>query len=137
MASASTTALGINELVSAILSFLPQLDLKTARLVSKRWGSLGGQMLIGTLYISPREIDMVAFDNITKHQDLSKSVKHLVYDSAQFFNLGSVPSYFRELCIAQKYGAYLHLGSANTAIKEFQKYMGRKEISDADSGLVP
>ncbi|KAL8978065.1 MAG: hypothetical protein Q9205_006260, partial [Flavoplaca limonia] len=137
MASASSIALGINELVSAILSFLPQQDLKTARLVNKRWGSLGGQMLIGTLYISPREIDMVAFDNITKHRDLSKPVKHLVYDSAQFFNLGSIPSYFRELCIAQKYGAYLHLGSANTAIKEFQKYMGRKEISDADSGLVP
>ncbi|KAL9013037.1 MAG: hypothetical protein Q9180_009047, partial [Flavoplaca navasiana] len=137
MASASRTALGINELVSAILSFLPQQDLKTARLVSKRWGSLGGQMLIGILYISPREIDMVAFDNITKHHDLSKSVKHLVYDSAQFFNFGSISSYFRELCIAQEYGAYLHLGSANTAIKEFQRYMGRKEIYNGDSGLVP
>ena len=94
-------------------------------------------MLIGTLSISPREIDMAVFENITKHQDLSKSVENLVYDSAQFFNFRSVASYFSELCLVQEHGAYLHLGSANTAIKGFQKYIHGKEFNNADSGMVP
>lgn len=136
-ASARNTALGINELVSHIISFLPNQDLKSARLVSKRWGSLGGRMLIGTLYISPREIDMAVFDNITRHRDLSKSVKTLVYDSAQFFNFRSAATYFSELCLLHEHGAYLHLGSANTEITEFQKYIHREAVNDADSEMVP
>ncbi|KAL8978710.1 MAG: hypothetical protein Q9205_005774 [Flavoplaca limonia] len=85
MGSVIDPALGINEIVTAILSHLTKKDLKSARIVRRTWASLGGQQLIGDLYISPREIDMVAFDGITQHPDLSKSVKRLVYDSAQFF----------------------------------------------------
>ena len=71
------------------MSHLPKKDLNSARLVRRTWASLGGQQLIGELYISPREIDMVAFDGITQHPDLSKSVKRLVYDSPQFFKFDS------------------------------------------------
>ncbi|KAL9024417.1 MAG: hypothetical protein Q9180_007908, partial [Flavoplaca navasiana] len=85
MDSMIDTALGVNEIVTAIMARLPKKDLKSARLVNRTWASLGGQQLIGKLYISPREIDMAVFDSITQHPDLSKSVKHLVYDSAQFF----------------------------------------------------
>ncbi|KAL8644932.1 MAG: hypothetical protein Q9226_007522 [Calogaya cf. arnoldii] len=139
MAPATDTALGVNEIVSAILAFLPQKDLKTARQVSKRWASLGGQMLIGTLYISPREMDMIAFEDITKHQDLAKSVKHLVYDSAQFYNFDSAASYYAELYEAHVRGAYLHLGNAHAAIDEFNELVHcggeRKEWSPINSIL--
>lgn len=95
MGPASATALGINELVNSILCLLPKNDLKSARLVRHKWASLGGQMLIGTLYISPRKIDMDAFDGITQNPDLAKSVKYLVYDSAQFLSFGSAESYYK------------------------------------------
>ncbi|KAL8754721.1 MAG: hypothetical protein Q9199_004145 [Rusavskia elegans] len=134
MASASDTALGINELVSTILSLLPKKDLKSARLVRKRWASLGGQMLIGTLYISPREIDMTAFEGITKHLDLAKSVKHVVYDSAQFFNFGSAASYYAELYLTQQNGAYLQMGDANAAIERFNELIHGEGDTTSVSG---
>lgn len=134
MAPGSDTALGINELVSTILSFLPQKDLKPARLVSKRWASLGGQMLIETLYISPREIDMTAFEGITKHLDLAKSVKHLVYDSAQFFNFGRAASYYTELYLTHQNGAYLHMGDANAAIERFNELIHGERDTTSVSG---
>ncbi|KAL9033593.1 MAG: hypothetical protein Q9180_005866 [Flavoplaca navasiana] len=102
------------------MSHLPKKDLKSARLVSRTWASLGGQQLIGELYISPREIDMVAFDGITQHPDLSKSVKRLVYDSAQFFKFDSAAAYYVELCVAQEHGSHLHLGNAHAAIEKFK-----------------
>lgn len=117
MGPASATALGINELVNSILCLLPIKDLKSARLVRQQWASLGGQMLITMLYISPRKIDMDAFDGITQNPDLAKSVKHLIYDSAQFLTF-SAESYYTRLYSVQRDGGYLHLGSANAAIKE-------------------
>ena len=119
MASARGTALGINELVTAILSYLPKKDLKLARRINKTWASLGGQMLIGTLYISPREIDMAAFDGVTQHQDLSKSVKHFVYETAQFVKLNSFDQYYKELARANKAEAFLHLGTAHSQVSQF------------------
>ncbi len=118
MTSANGTVLGINELISSILCYLPKQDLKSARRVNKTWASLGGQMLIGTLYISPREIDMAAFDGVTQHQDLSKSVKHLVYDTAQFVKLNSFDQYYKELARASKANAFLHLGTAHSKVSQ-------------------
>lgn len=118
MASANGTALGINELITAIFSYLPKKDLKSARRVNKIWASLGGQMLIGTLYISPREIDMAVFDGVTQHQDLSKSVKILVYDTAQFVKLNSFDQYYKELARANKANAFLHLGTAYSEVSQ-------------------
>lgn len=119
MAPASDTALGINEIVSIILSCLPKKHLKSARLVNKIWASLGGQMLIGTLYISPREIDMAAFDGITRHADLSKSVKHVVYDTAQFKKYDNFAVYYAVLDKAFQNNAFLHLGSAQSRMDQF------------------
>ena len=63
---------------------------------------------------------MVAFDGITQHPDLSKSVKRLVYDSAQFFKFDSAAAYYVELCVAQEHGSRLHLGNAHAAIENFK-----------------
>ncbi|KAL8751531.1 MAG: hypothetical protein Q9199_006350 [Rusavskia elegans] len=147
MAPASDTALGINEIVSIILSCLPKKHLKSARLINKTWASLGGQMLIGTLYISPREIDMAAFDGITQHPDLSKSVKHLVYDTAQFRKYDSFGEYYNTLERQLDFYEFLHLGSAHTELEDFCSSMNdtgkktkigkgwrfhRREVSDSD-----
>lgn len=75
-------------------------------------------MLIGILYISPRETDMAAFDGVTQHQDLSKSVKHLVYDTAQFVKLNNFDQYYRELARADKANAFLHLGTAHSKVSQ-------------------
>ncbi|KAI4238858.1 MAG: hypothetical protein LQ349_000802 [Xanthoria aureola] len=136
MAPASVTALGINELVNSILCLLPKKDLKSARLVRQQWASLGGQMLIETLYISPRKIDMDAFDGITQNPDLAKSVKQLVYDSAQFLTFGSAESYYARLYFVQQDGGYLHLGNANTAIERFLKFIqDREDLSSPEFSL--
>ncbi|KAI4252204.1 MAG: hypothetical protein L6R42_008068, partial [Xanthoria sp. 1 TBL-2021] len=136
MAPASDTALGINELVSAILSYLPKKDLKSARHVNRKFASLGGQMLIGTLYISPREIDMAAFDGITQHPDLSKSVKHLVYDTAQFRKYDSFGAYYNRLEEQLNLERFLHLGTAHTEVEDFCSRMNdtgeETEIGDSD-----
>ncbi|KAL8651677.1 MAG: hypothetical protein Q9226_004596 [Calogaya cf. arnoldii] len=119
MASACGKALGINELASAIISYLPKKDLKSARLVDKRLASLASQLLIGTLYISPREIDMAAFDGITQHPHLSKSVKHVVYDTAQFKKYDSLGQYYAELHNAYQHNAFIHLGNAQCRLNQF------------------
>lgn len=73
-----------NEVTLMVLAHLPKRDLKQARLVCKDLASLGASILVGTLYISPRETDMVVFDAITQHPTIRHSVKHLFYDTAQF-----------------------------------------------------
>ncbi|KAL8847971.1 MAG: hypothetical protein Q9221_006987 [Calogaya cf. arnoldii] len=123
MASACCKALAINELVSAVFSYLPKRDLKSACHVNKRFASIGGQMLIGTLYISPREIDMAAFDGITQHRDLSKSVKHVVYDSAQFKKLNNFDEYYQALDPnpdSEPELDFLYLGTARHKIRQFE-----------------
>lgn len=139
MVPAGETALGINEVVSIILSCLPKKHLKSARLVNKTWASLGGQMLIGTLYISPREIDMAAFDGITQHPDLSKSVKHLVYDTAQFRKYDSFGEYYNRLEEQLDFDEFFHLGSAHTELDDFCSRMydtGKKtKIGKAEIGF--
>ncbi|KAL8712514.1 MAG: hypothetical protein Q9220_003362 [cf. Caloplaca sp. 1 TL-2023] len=86
-----------NELILNILSCLPIRDLKQTRLVSKLLASLGGQLLVDTLYLTPREKDMEVFDQITQHPDLKKSIKKIHYDSAQFRKL-SLVEYCHKLC---------------------------------------
>ncbi|KAL8720926.1 MAG: hypothetical protein Q9225_002282 [Loekoesia sp. 1 TL-2023] len=77
-----------NELILLALGNLSTKDLKSTRLVCKRWAPLGLELLnIDTVYLSPREKNMEVFDGITQHPIISKSIKHLVYDSAQFIKL--------------------------------------------------
>ncbi|KAL8669283.1 MAG: hypothetical protein Q9168_006115 [Polycauliona sp. 1 TL-2023] len=148
MAPASERTFLINELVSSILSYLPQKDLKSARLVNKTWASLGGQKLIGTIYISPREIDMAAFDGITQNPDLAQSVKRIVYDTAQFRKYATYGTFYDACDGAYYCGAYRHLGSAYLEAERFctavgathhniceQEYDRNKEINDFDCGI--
>ncbi|KAL8951950.1 MAG: hypothetical protein Q9222_002102 [Ikaeria aurantiellina] len=86
-----------NEIILEILSCLPIRDLKQARLVNKSLASLGAQLLVDTLYLTPRERDMEIFDKITQHPEMRKSVKRLHYDSAQLRRL-SLWDYFDRLC---------------------------------------
>lgn len=72
------------EVVLMVLGYLSKKCLKQTRLVCRLLAVLGGQLLMDTIWISPREKDMEVFDSITQHPDSSKSVKHLVYDFAQF-----------------------------------------------------
>ncbi|KAL8875616.1 MAG: hypothetical protein Q9198_006051 [Flavoplaca austrocitrina] len=73
-----------NEIILEILSGLKKKDLKRARFTCKKLASLGGQMLVVNLYLSPREKDMAVFDTVTQHADLKKSVKNIIFDTAQF-----------------------------------------------------
>lgn len=73
-----------NEVTLMILEYLPKRDLKKARLVCKDLALFGASILVGTLYISPRETDMAVFDAITQHPTIRHSVRHIFYDTAQF-----------------------------------------------------
>ncbi|KAL8950549.1 MAG: hypothetical protein Q9222_003419 [Ikaeria aurantiellina] len=72
------------EIALLILSYLFKADIKQLRLVCKDYATLGGQVLVENLYISPRERDMEAFDGITQHADLRQGVKRLIYDLLHF-----------------------------------------------------
>lgn len=77
-----------NELIIQILGNLPDQDVKQARLVCRQLAGLGLKVLdFKTVHISPRDKDMEVFDGITQHPILSQSVRHVVYDLAQFVNL--------------------------------------------------
>ena len=76
-----------SEIMLKILSGLRKKDLKRVRFTCKKLASLGGQLLIVNLYLSPREKDMQVFDAVTQHPDLKKSVQNVIFDSAQFTRL--------------------------------------------------
>ncbi|KAI4180426.1 MAG: hypothetical protein L6R41_007245 [Letrouitia leprolyta] len=87
-----------NELILQALGYLSNKDLKQTRLVCRQLALLGLKALnVETIYLSPRKKDMEVFDTITQHPILSKSVRHVVYDMAQFVNLRP-EHYFQALC---------------------------------------
>ncbi|KAL8851734.1 MAG: hypothetical protein Q9221_003344 [Calogaya cf. arnoldii] len=73
-----------NEIILMVINLLPRRTRKRMRLVCRTWGALGAEGLIDRVFISPFEVDMKIFDEISRHPIFSKSVKHLIYDSAQF-----------------------------------------------------
>ncbi|KAL8767665.1 MAG: hypothetical protein Q9209_005924 [Squamulea sp. 1 TL-2023] len=78
------------EVILTILEYLPHADIKRTRLVSKHWSELGAMALhVDTVYLSPRDKDMTVFDGITQHPVFKATVKHLVFDSAQFVRLST------------------------------------------------
>lgn len=87
-----------NEVILIVLTSLPKSDLKQIRLACKHLATLGAQVLIGTLHISPRDADMEIFDAITQHPDLSRSVQNLFLDTAQFKKYTSKLEYYEALC---------------------------------------
>ncbi|KAL8647536.1 MAG: hypothetical protein Q9226_006390 [Calogaya cf. arnoldii] len=110
-----------NELLTIVLGNLPRKRLKQARLVSKRLAALGALRLVDTVYISPREKDMVVFDAITKHPVFSKSIKKIVFDSSQFNNL-STRQYFDRLC-GQMSECHPRLVDSNLEVRNLLRLM--------------
>ncbi|KAI4115244.1 MAG: hypothetical protein LQ345_004119 [Seirophora villosa] len=87
------------EVILTTLEQLPRRALKQARLVCREWADLGARALaIDTVYLSPRDKDMEHFDAITQHPIFGKTVKHLVFDSAQFVEL-SFSEYFTKFIV--------------------------------------
>ncbi|KAL9025728.1 MAG: hypothetical protein Q9180_007603 [Flavoplaca navasiana] len=111
-----------SEIMLKILSGLKKRDLKRVRFTCKKLASLGGQLLIVNLYLSPREKDMQVFDAVTQHADLKKSVQNIIFDSAQFTRLSMV-EYFQEHRNAYQAGAFKNLGKAQADIEEMYTAM--------------
>ena len=70
------------ELASAILELCEKSDLKHVRLVSKDWNAAATPFLFDRVWISPREVDLEVFRNITTSSNLSRHVRRLVYDAS-------------------------------------------------------
>ncbi|KAL8845691.1 MAG: hypothetical protein Q9221_009157 [Calogaya cf. arnoldii] len=104
-----------NEITIKILSCLSTKSLKRARFVSKKLASLGGQILVVNLYLSPREKDMEVFDAVTQHPDLKKSVRNIIFDSAQFVKY-TLPEYLKEQKNAYEADEFTELGQAKAGI---------------------
>ncbi|KAL9042903.1 MAG: hypothetical protein Q9180_000261 [Flavoplaca navasiana] len=87
-----------NEIKAMILGHLEKRSIKQARLVCKDLAIIGESRLVDTIYISPREKDMEVFDGITTGKfSIRRSVKHVVFDSAQFTRQEE-RTYFTNLC---------------------------------------
>ncbi|KAL8992422.1 MAG: hypothetical protein Q9169_007118 [Polycauliona sp. 2 TL-2023] len=106
-----------NELILEILFYLRRDYLKHARLTCKKLASLGGQLLVSNLYLSPREKDMQVFDAVSRHPDLKKSVKNITFDSAHFIKY-SLEEYLEQLYDAFRKTTFIESGSTQGAIAE-------------------
>lgn len=73
-----------SEIISEIVRYLPKLDLKATRQVSKSWSRASSRQLFDKIHISPRKEDIEAFWYITQHADLRFYPKHLEYDATYF-----------------------------------------------------
>ena len=74
----------LNEIVVAILEDLGCSDLKSERLVCKTWCSCASTFLFDRIFVAPNKVDLEVFDAITRHPNLSKCVRHLIYDGTEF-----------------------------------------------------
>ena len=72
------------ELASTILELCEKSDLKVLRLVSRDWNAAATPFLFDRVWISPREVDLVVFRNITNDSNLSCHVRTLIYDATHF-----------------------------------------------------
>lgn len=106
-----------NEITREILSGLEKMDLKRTRLTCKRLASIGGQILVVNLYLSPREKDMQVFDAITQHPDLKKSVKNIIFDTAYFEEGTSLDYVYAVRRVNESHG-FENLGQAHSTIKD-------------------
>ena len=122
-----------NEISITILSHLQKRDLKRVRLTCKRLAALGGQMLVGNLYLSPREKDMEIFDAVTQHPDLKISVKNIIYDTAQFVKY-TFPEYLKDFAAAFSLGQFAGLGCAEAMIQEMGGII--EEVLEDESPVV-
>lgn len=86
------------ELKLAIIGCMGKYELKTFRLVSREWSMFATPLLFDKVYISPRMIDLTAFNNITQHPVLGPVVREVIYDTSRFQDRISRRDYFDRLC---------------------------------------
>ncbi|KAL8992240.1 MAG: hypothetical protein Q9169_007256 [Polycauliona sp. 2 TL-2023] len=122
-----------NELTLNIMSSLLKKDIKEARLVCKLWGTLGAKSLFDTIYVSPRETDMVVFDAITQHPSLRYAPRRLIYDSADFEQLTET-DYAWEIWYQYDEGTFNALGGAVYAVQEMIRYIP-EDVGDGTTEL--
>lgn len=85
------------ELKLAIVGCVEKHVLKKLRLVSREWSIFATPLLFDKVYISPREIDLTVFINITQHPVLGPFVREVIYDTSRFDEI-SRQNYFARLC---------------------------------------
>ena len=86
-----------NELILQILESLEKYDLKSARLVSKDWSELTAPLLFDEIYVSIHPEFLEIFRSFSQHPVLSKRVKKLTYDVAEFAETCSQEHFTRSL----------------------------------------
>ena len=74
-----------NELILEVLQYLCGTDLKCVRLVSKLWSGYASEYLFTKVFISPHQLNINIFGAIAQHPTLSRCVKELEYDAADFY----------------------------------------------------
>lgn len=85
------------ELKLAIVGCVEKHMLKKLRLISREWSMFATPLLFDKVYISPREIDLTVFTNITQHPVLGPFVREVIYDTSRFDEI-SRQDYFDRLC---------------------------------------
>lgn len=100
-----------------VLGCLPRRDIKQMCLVCDRLNKLSIGKLFSKLYISPREKDMGFFDAITRHPDLSRSIRSLCFESVRFPEKPTIMRYFDNLSSQLRNYDYDYLRATNPAIQ--------------------
>ncbi|CAF9942236.1 MAG: hypothetical protein ALECFALPRED_009624 [Alectoria fallacina] len=86
-----------NELVLETLQYLKNLDLKSARLVSKLWSGCAAEHLFTKLFISPHKLNLQIFAAVLRDPMLSRCVKELEYDAIDFSPHTTISEYLEIL----------------------------------------
>lgn len=86
------------ELMLAIFECMVKHELKKVRMVSREWSTFATPLLFDRVYISPREVDLTVFHNITQHPGLGPVVREIIYDTSRFQQRMSQRDYFDRLC---------------------------------------
>ena len=86
------------ELKVDVLARLDKRDLKSARLVSKKWSLLATGPLFDRVFFSCRGLDLEVWEKVTRHPVIGGVVREVVYDGSIFKAEMEFEEYFWELC---------------------------------------
>lgn len=87
-----------NELISHVVSYLRNCDLKNARQVSRPWSGCAARFWFRKIHVSSQKEDLDVFEAISNHTSLSCCVKTLEYDAVGFSTDFTEDDYFQRLC---------------------------------------
>ncbi|KAL9613482.1 MAG: hypothetical protein Q9167_001978 [Letrouitia subvulpina] len=72
------------EILQIIYSFILPQDIKSTRLVSRKWHNVSSPFLMRRIFFAPRRRTLDIFNKIVKHPIFSQSITELVYDFSLF-----------------------------------------------------